>query len=96
MIKIGIQKKLPAPENSNEISIDCKDKTQQQIFSEAVLSTYDILSDDKTLRDSVQTFEKQRGNYPIRREFPYYTLELKNCNQEIEKKLSELGFIIKT
>ena len=88
-------KEIPTPKNSNEILIDCTNKTEQQIFSEAVLSTYDILSDDKTLRDSVQTFEKQRGSYPIRREFPYYTLELKNCNQVIEKKLSELGFKIK-
>ena len=89
-------KEIPSPKNSNEILIDCKDKTEQQIFSEAVLSTYDILNDDKTLRDSVQTFEKQRGNYPIRREFPYYSLELRNCNQEIEKKLSDLDFKTKT
>ncbi len=89
-------KEIPATKNSNEILIDCTNKTEQQIFSEAVLSTYDILSDDKTLRDSVQTFEEQRGNYPVRREFPYYSLELKNCNQEIEKKLSDLGFKINT
>ena len=94
--KCWYPKEIPSPKNLKEITIDCKDKTQQQIFSEAVLYTYDILSDDKTLRGSVQTFEKQRGNYPVRREFNYYTLELKNCNQEIEKKLSDLGFKIKT
>ncbi len=42
-------KEIPSPKNSNEILIDCKNKTAQQIFSEAVLSTYDILNDDKTL-----------------------------------------------
>ena len=87
---------LPAPKNSNEISIDCSDLSEQEIFYKAFISSYDILNDDNTLRNSVDTFEKQRGNYPVRREFPFYKIKAKNCRNEIENKLKEIGFQINT
>jgi erythronate-4-phosphate dehydrogenase len=94
---LGIEKnwypaEIPNPLNSKQITIDCKDINLQQILSEAVLSTYDITNDDKTLRNSIVTFEKQRGSYPVRREFPFYEVKLLNGNTEIEKRISDLGF----
>jgi len=83
---------IPQPPGSNTVEIDCWGKSDQQIFSEAVLHTYKIFEDDKTLRSSAETFEKQRGNYPLRREFPFYNIILKNCRKEIVNPLVELGF----
>ncbi len=87
---------LPKPGNSSEIFIDCKNQSNQEGFYKAIVSSYDIMNDDNTLRNSVETFEKQRGNYPVRREFPFYKIKFKNCNNEIENKLKELGFQINT
>ncbi|MCL5030099.1 MAG: DUF3410 domain-containing protein, partial [Bacteroidetes bacterium] len=84
------------PTGSKLIMIDCTDKPEQQISSEAVFHTYKILDDDGRLRSSVGTFEKQRGSYPVRREFPFYDIVLENCRMEIVKMLNELGFNIQS
>jgi erythronate-4-phosphate dehydrogenase len=78
--------------SSTEIQLNGTNKDEQNILSEAVLSTYDILEDDQRLRDSVETFEKQRGDYPTRREFPTYKIVAKNINKETIEKLMDLGF----
>lgn len=57
---------------------------------EAILQSYDILADDARLRQSTATFEKQRGDYPLRREYGVY--EVKNSQSEV---LRQLGFEIK-
>jgi len=75
-----------------EILIDGTNKTTQQILSEAILATYDICQDDKRLRASVATFEKQRGDYPVRREFPAFTIFGKINNIKVIEKLKKLGF----
>jgi len=78
-----------------EITIDGTGKSDEQILREAVLSTYDIREDDQRLRNSVETFEKQRGDYPVRREFPSYTVNTKNINDQTITKLSKLGFMVR-
>lgn len=75
-----------------EIKIDGSGKSEQEILSEAVLSTYDIRKDDKNLRKSVETFEKQRGDYPVRREFPTFEIKALNLNEGTVDKLRGLGF----
>jgi erythronate-4-phosphate dehydrogenase len=89
-------KEIPRPGNSREILIDCKKHSNQEIFYKAVVSSYDIMIDDGILRNSAETFEKQRGNYPVRREFPFYKIKTENCINEIENKLKDLGFQINT
>jgi hypothetical protein len=42
----------------------------------------------------LQDFEKLRGNYPVRREFPAYQVKLKLKNDKISKHLIKLGFKI--
>ena len=77
---------------STEILIDGTGKTTQQILAEAIFSTYDIREDDKRLRNSVETFEKQRGDYPVRREFPTFNIICKINNIKTINKLNQLGF----
>ena len=46
------------------------DKTE--LLYRAVTASYDIVSDDHRLRGAPADFEKQRGSYPLRREFDSY------------------------
>ncbi len=85
---------IPNAENGNKIYIDGNGKTEQEILSEAVQQTYSIKVDDKILRNSPETFEKQRGDYRIRREFDNYFIHLANCNSKVVNKLKKLGFKI--
>lgn len=80
---------LPA---STEISIDEAGKSTENVLKEAVLETYDIREDDERLRLSPESFEKQRGDYPIRREFPVYHITLLNSSPETMKRLKTFGF----
>jgi erythronate-4-phosphate dehydrogenase len=77
---------------SIEIFIDGTGKTTQQVLAEAIFATYDIREDDKRLRASVETFEKQRGDYPVRREFPTFNIICKINNIKTINKLKHLGF----
>jgi len=52
-----------------------------------VFHTYNIIEDDVKLRFDPSLFEKIRGNYPIRREFPAYTVSLTGCSMGIANQL---------
>ena len=41
---------------------------------QAIRKTFDILTDDKPLRNDITSFESNRGNYQLRREFHNYTV----------------------
>ncbi len=82
---------IPVPPVT-KLKINCRGKSDDQIISEAILGTYDILEDDIRLRNSVETFEKQRGDYPLRREFQIYTILLSEERPEVDKRLRRLGF----
>ena len=77
---------------STEILIDGTGKSIQEILSVAILATYDIREDDARLRESAATFEKQRGDYPVRREFPAFTVYGKINQIKAIEKLKKLGF----
>jgi erythronate-4-phosphate dehydrogenase len=77
---------------STEIVIDGTGKSTQQVLAEAIFATYDIREDDKQLRASVETFEKQRGDYPVRREFPTFSILCRINNIKTIDKLKKLGF----
>ncbi len=80
--------------DSTTIRIDGSEFSEEEIIVKAVLSTYDIRNDDKTLRANPSEFEKQRGDYPVRREYPAYTINAKNVDNNTLTKLVKLGFII--
>jgi len=83
---------IPNAKVSNKINIDCENKSDQQIIKEAVFETYNIFDDVEKLKTSPETFEEQRGDYPIRREFDNYRLTLYNGNESVVKKLEGIGF----
>jgi len=76
------------------INIDGKKKSAEKIFFEAITKTYNVMNDDKNLREKPSEFEKLRGNYPLRREFIAYSIKAINCNIEIINSLKNLGFSI--
>ncbi|MCH2208824.1 MAG: 4-phosphoerythronate dehydrogenase [Lentisphaerales bacterium] len=67
-------------------------KSGYEGVKEAVRKAFDILTDDKLLREDINTFEYNRGNYQLRREFHNYTIaETDAVNAPI---LKDLGFKI--
>lgn len=97
--KLGLVKNwyptnLPLLDN-NEIFIDGSNKSEQKILSSIFLKAYNIIEDDKRLRISPSKFEEQRANYPVRREYGYFNLILKNSNFNIINKMKQFKFNIK-
>jgi Phosphoglycerate dehydrogenase and related dehydrogenases len=83
---------IPLPPQSTLLNIDAANKTLSQLFAEVVWATYAISDDNDRLRRAVTDFEKQRGNYPVRREFQAYTINLENGNGQLVDFLKALGF----
>jgi len=73
-------------------TVDCDGKSAEDVARRAVLHTYNIVEDDVRLRFDPSRFEKERETYPVRREFPFYTIQLKDGTPEIEALLRSLGF----
>lgn len=90
-LKNWFPKNVPKPDHSL-LKIDRNEKTEEEFFSELILATYDILEDDTRLRNSVATFEKQRGDYPIRCEFANYSVQVNPKWKKLEKQIHQLGF----
>lgn len=84
-------KDIESPEN-DKIVIDGSDLNEQEIISQIILSTYDINNDDKLFRNEPQNFEKLRGDYPVRREFPAYTVSYSNVDEKVLEIIKKLGF----
>ena len=82
---------LPAPE-CPVLRIDCRNKTREEVLLEAIQATYDIGADDARLRKSAETFEAQRENYPVRREFFAYQVQAANASDSMTSALKSLGF----
>ena len=58
--------------------------------------TYRIKDDDARLRSDTGSFEKQRADYPVRREFPAFTVSLDNdTDGRAAVILREIGFNVK-
>jgi erythronate-4-phosphate dehydrogenase len=74
--------------------MDCAGKTELEVIAQAVLEAYQVSRDDARLRGSVETFERQRGDYPVRRDFNYYTIKLLNPPPGLGKRLEALGFLV--
>jgi erythronate-4-phosphate dehydrogenase len=75
-------------------TIECQGKTDEDIIREAVFHSYDINLDDRNLRSDPNMFEKLRGDYRIRREFPAYSIELVSGTDNACRILKSLGFKI--
>jgi erythronate-4-phosphate dehydrogenase len=86
---------IPKPANP-EITIHCEHKDTETVIGDAVLLSYPIAEDHQRLVDSPDQFEALRGNYPVRREFQAYTVELISGNDRMINALKKIGFNFKT
>ena len=84
---------IPAPSHPG-LTIDGKNRTVPDIIQEAVCHTYSISDDDRRFRAAPQTFEQQRGRYPVRREFSAYHIALRNVSPETIGLLKDIGFSV--
>ncbi len=82
---------LPAPQKPL-IEVDCEYLTNEQVLANVFVKTYNIKEDDLRLRMKMIDFERQRGNYPIRREFMAFDVELKGGTMEQVEFLNNFGF----
>ncbi|HOS73279.1 MAG TPA: 4-phosphoerythronate dehydrogenase PdxB [Bacteroidales bacterium] len=82
---------VPAPD-APVILVNCRGKTDEDVMREAVLHTYNIDDDSVRLKQMPSGFEGQRGDYPLRREFPAYTVILKGGTRNTRMMLRDLGF----
>ncbi len=78
-----------------EITIDGNQRREYSVLAEAILSTYNIETDDEALRTNPHLFEQLRGDYPVRREFATYTVNVRNMQEDTIGKLESLGFKVK-
>jgi erythronate-4-phosphate dehydrogenase len=85
---------IPGPDKPG-ITIDCTGLTQDEILRRAIFHTYPVKEDDIRLRQHPGDFEKQRGEYPPRREFKAFTLELLHSEKEIRRICRKIGFNVK-
>ncbi len=83
---------IPSPSVPLEFSIDAAGKSRQEVLSAAILHTYDVMKDSDSLRDNLASFEKLRGDYPVRREPSAFTLDLHGGDALTAAALGELGF----
>ncbi len=84
---------IPLPPQTR-LEINCAGLNKHQVMSRAILFTYDVGQDDNRLRKSIDTFEYQRNNYPVRREFNRFTIKLLNAVPEYLEMLKRLGFAV--
>ncbi len=82
---------VPKPEKP-VISISGVGKAGEDIIREAVFHTFNIDEDNINLRFAPADFEKQRGDYKIRREFNAFTVKLNGGTKHTRKMLERLGF----
>lgn len=86
---------VPVPAQPLEFVINATGKHYRQVLQEAILYTYNVLDDSYRLTHSPETFERQRSDYPIRREFPAFTVKVENDpTGRCEVFLREAGFHI--
>ena len=69
---------IPMPVQPTEFTVDAAGKKPQEVLADAILHTYNVLNDDSILRADISSFEKQRSSYPVRREFPAFSVKLLN------------------
>ena len=86
--------KLPLPAQDPDFCLDARGMSRQEVLSEAILYTYDVLWDSGKLRSHLQDFEALRGDYQIRREFPVFTVHLQGDECGSAAALEALGFTV--
>jgi erythronate-4-phosphate dehydrogenase len=81
-----------APPPTPVIELDGSGLGEEQIIANVVLATYRVAEDDRALRQNPELFEKLRGDYPVRREFNAHSISAVNVEEQVLRKLADLGF----
>ncbi|MDD2305602.1 MAG: 4-phosphoerythronate dehydrogenase PdxB [Prolixibacteraceae bacterium] len=76
--------------------LDGTGSSEQEIIAKAILHNYDIRNDDQNFRKNTAQFEQLRGDYPVRREFPAFTIITRNIGNETLEVLRKIGFKVQT
>jgi erythronate-4-phosphate dehydrogenase len=84
---------LPLPQ-SPVIHLNCRHASFEEAIRRAILATYNVYHDDQQLRSQPEDFEWLRENYPVRREFPAYSLRLIHGSSRLKEACRSLGFNI--
>jgi erythronate-4-phosphate dehydrogenase len=82
---------IPAPEEP-EITLDGIGMELQEILLDVVNRAYNVMEDDRRLRESPERFEELRGTYPIRREPGAFRVKIINDQAGTGAVLEKLGF----
>jgi len=86
---------IPAPDRPLEFSVDASGKKPQEVLGDAILHTYNVMNDCSRLRADISGFERQRSEYPIRREFQAFTVKpINDTSGRATVFLREAGFNI--
>jgi len=85
------QAKVPPPANDSIITAS-RDEDDQQLLKRAVFHTFDLQGASDSLKADPASFETLRGNAPLRREAPAYTVS--GAGKSAAEHLSALGFNI--
>jgi erythronate-4-phosphate dehydrogenase len=86
---------LPVPENP-DITLDASGMSMKQVLYSILGKVYDVMEDDRRLRQSPNLFEELRGDYPLRREPGAYRVRIINDDPEAGPVLEQLGFQVMT
>jgi erythronate-4-phosphate dehydrogenase len=76
----------------SSLTINCNDKSKEQIFSELSAFAYNIMLDSEKLKKLPQTFEQQRETYPIRREPENLKIIARSVSSPQKVLIQNLGY----
>ena len=82
---------IPVPEDP-EITLDGTGMARQEILLDVVNRAYNVMEDDRKLREFPERFEEFRGTYPIRREAGAFRVKIINDEAGAGAVLEKLGF----
>jgi len=82
------------PPSVTELLADAAAGNLFETLWEVYQQSYDVSNDDRNLRSKPEAFESLRGDYPVRREAPAFSVRLFQGYEEIRIKLEQLGFSV--
>lgn len=77
---------------TDNMEIGFDENQSRNPLGHAIFSTYPIMKDHEPFVKDISKFEYLRNNYPVRREFPAYTINPSMLARETISKLYALGF----
>lgn len=83
-----------------EVRVDARGRDEEAVLWEVVARVYDVRMDDRRFRQTAglpdaeraKDFDRQRKEYPERREFRYTTVRVANGTARVSQTLRDLGF----